>query len=294
MNQNWTNLEKFQYLEKYIQSIDTNLHKIHSTTGISKNILDKHIDYWKEIQNLRTKIGTTWTNIQNSNQSNNNSNSFDLFEEPLTDLYVKINQLYRQTEKESGFSTIIKDVFNIEKNDFLAARAHHKFHSNLTLILLFLVSLGSGLFIWEAFINLKDETDNYENLVKLLPILSSQLDFLKNIIFTKLLLKITGRFSIVAILTWLIIFIGKLHSKHNKQYILYQDKVSGLNAAEIIITSGGMETREKILLEMTDTYLTLKNNAFDDNNSKEISLNKSLLNSIKRKLQSIESKIDKH
>ena len=73
-----------------------------------------------------------------------------------------------------------------------------------------------------------------------------------------------GRLSVLLGAGWLVVFFGRLHSRHAQQAISYQDRVAGLDAAKMIIHYGSPAGREETLRRMVSTYLALDDNAFKD------------------------------
>ncbi|TGM25418.1 hypothetical protein [Leptospira meyeri] len=269
----FSNRQKYQKLQTKLQAIDRTLNNTISKPGLSQDIVESYSEIQQQYHALSNTIANTWNLVTQRQQVDQIDNSFDTSLDESSTLLDTANTLYKESDAESALIKNAKETFKVEKKDYIEAKNHHKFQAYITLTILLFLCFSAGLFIWNSFIEFKDNYDDIKSLIDIAKILETDKDFLAKIIFIKTILKITGRISIVGILVWLIVFIGKLHSKHNKQYISYQDRLSGLSAAQLIITAGGSSTREKVLLEMSDSYLSLNHNAFNENFNNESSKN---------------------
>lgn len=266
-----TNKQKYQKIQTKLQAIDRTLKNINTKPGLSQDVIELFTELQQKSQVLVNNVNTTWQAVAERQQADQIDGSFDTLFDSISNLLDEVNDLYKESDSESALVKNAKATFKIEKKDYVEARDHHKIQAYISLIILLVLCISSGIFIWHSFIEFKDNFDDIKSLIETVKILETNTDFLTKIVFIKTILKITGRLSIVGILVWLIVFVGKLHSKHNKQYISYQDRLSGLSAAELIITAGRTATREKVLLEMTDSYLSLKHNAFNEQYDNNVS-----------------------
>jgi hypothetical protein len=70
------------------------------------------------------------------------------------------------------------------------------------------------------------------------------------------------RAGLVAVLAGLVVFMGKLHSRHSQQGVIYQEKLAGLDAVRMIVANANAETIRGVVQQMAKTYLRAEADAF--------------------------------
>ena len=78
----------------------------------------------------------------------------------------------------------------------------------------------------------------------------------------ELIVFLTVRSLSIALLTGLIVFVAKLHSRHARQAVIYQEKLVGFDAVEMVVTSANTETIRAVVHQMARTYLRANADAF--------------------------------
>jgi hypothetical protein len=226
--------------------------KIFAEPGISIDTINEVSNLQEEVQNISTQINSIWSRISSSNAVNSPTSEFDLLEDEIDRVKKEINDLYEVSKNENEVSKQIRKLVEFDKSELIKARDFHRKLSYFMLGLLGLTlifSFGIIYFIYgigpitlESLANAFDQNEN------------------RDLVY--ILTRLTGKISILIGIAWLIKYLGNLHSNHSQQYIAYQDRLSGLNTAEFILNSGKSSVREKVILQLADTYLSLKENAF--------------------------------
>lgn len=250
---NFTNAEFNVRLDNKIQACTRTLNTISNVTGISLDLMDRLELIRFEINKVQQEKNKIWTQITQTNQVNQVGTLFDQIDEQINGLYENVNALYEESLDEQYQTKRIRVVSEIDKSEFEKARNFHRSQANKILILLGFILVFSLFIILYIF-----------NYIKWLPInnIVIQNNIPNNSDLYHYIVQFGGKISILFGLGWLMKFLGSLHSSHAEQAVSYQDRLAGISVSELIITSGRSTVREKILLEMADTYLTLKQNAF--------------------------------
>lgn len=154
--------------------------------------------------------------------------------------------------KQNLITDSAKEIVKIDKTALESARDYHRQLAQYLLYTLLFVS-GIGVLIVSSIFGMCSampiaipDTSN----------LHGETLIFETILFTG------GRISLILLIGWAIRFIGNLHSHHAAQSVIYQDRLSGLMAASILLDQCGPDERNQMLSQMTDTYLGLKHNAF--------------------------------
>jgi len=72
------------------------------------------------------------------------------------------------------------------------------------------------------------------------------------------------RATCAAVLTGLIVFSGKLHTRHSRQAVIYQEKLVGLDVVQMVVVNSNAETVRGIVQRLARTYLRAPADAFRD------------------------------
>ncbi|WP_437709702.1 hypothetical protein WMF45_34635 [Sorangium sp. So ce448] len=144
---------------------------------------------------------------------------------------------------EAGVATV-----EVNRGEFEKAREYHRGQAGWAIVVLALGTAYAGLVVIWIFGDVAHLS-------------GQQFDSGVGTI-ASLALLLSGRFSVLLGIGYLLVFAGKLHSRHSQQAVLYQDRLAGLDAAKMIIHYGSTSVREEILKRMTTTYLSLDTNAF--------------------------------
>lgn len=226
--------------------------KIFAEPGISIDTINEVSNLQEEVQNIANQIGASWNRISSTGAINSPTSEFDILEDEVDRIKKEINDLYEVSINENEESKQIRKLVEFDKSELIRARDYHRILSyamlgflGIALIFSFIIIFyiyGLGPVTLESIFNAVNTNEN------------------KDIVYV--LTRLTGKISILIGIAWVIKYLGNLHSNHSQQYIAYQDRLSGLNTAEFILNSGKSTVREKVILQLADTYLSLKENAF--------------------------------
>ena len=277
---------QFGLLNQQYTAIIINLQAIQRMAGLSKETIEKQHNLTNLSHDIKKQLDVKINLLRSNNKQLQNGTEFNSFITELENLIIESKELLLNAELDSKLTKKVQNAFEVNKEDFMNAMKHHKWLSYIMVIILFLIIISSGFVIWFVFLNSNENFEDIGSLAEIIGDLKLDKEFLTKVIYLKIALKFIGRISFIAILYWVVLFIGKLHNKHISQYISYQDKLSGLSTAELIISSGNYTTREKILLTMTETYLSLNENDFIKKDKSEIN-KKDLLNALKLFLKKV-------
>ena len=78
----------------------------------------------------------------------------------------------------------------------------------------------------------------------------------------QLALLLGGRLSAVLLAGWALLFVGRLSQRHARQAVIYQDRLSGMGPAAILLQHGKAAERSNVISSMVEAYLTLNHDAF--------------------------------
>lgn len=248
----------YSRINNKVNNIHQIIGRIFAEPGISIDTINEVSIIQNEINSLSQEIHNTWNIIHQKNLQDKKSNEFNEIEAIIDTLKTEIDEKYRISVTEREETKQIRKIVELDKSEFEKAKKYHRNLSFVSLGILIGIIILSYFGVKELYI------DSIENL---------KFEDVKNIeeryLFFYVFSKLTGKISILIGLAWLIKFLGQLHNKHSHQFVIYQDRLSGLNTAQFILSSGNSEVREKVIYQMVETYLSLHENAFkNQNNSK--------------------------
>lgn len=238
-----------------LQKIQKTITQINNTTGISIDAFNSGNDYQETYTTYNSEFTNKWNSIVQSHRQNQIGNDFEDIETKIDELFENVADLNREATSQNTVSSRLKSIFSVDKTEFEKSLTYHKTQTIINLILLVLTVIVSLCVVFSLF---KFDGNLFTNEVK--ELLKTDNSYKTGLILV--LMQFGGKVAIIFALGWLIKFLGDLTSKHSRQTIIYQDRLSGLNTAELIITAGRSTTREQILKQMAETYLNDKENAF--------------------------------
>ncbi|TGM26220.1 hypothetical protein EHQ71_18095 [Leptospira levettii] len=243
--------EIYSRITNKVNNIHQIIGRIFAEPGISIDTINEVSVIQSEINSLSQELHNIWNQIHQKNLQDKKSNEFSEIESRIDTLKTEIDEKYKVSITEREETKQIRRIVELDKSEFEKAK---KYHRNLSF-----VSLGIliGILILGYFGVKELYIDSIENL-KFEDVKNIEEKYLFSYIFSKL----TGKISILIGLAWLIKFLGQLHNKHSHQFVIYQDRLSGLNTAQFILSSGNSEVRERVIYQMVETYLSLHENAF--------------------------------
>ncbi|MFA9214255.1 MAG: hypothetical protein ACEQSR_10480 [Candidatus Methylacidiphilales bacterium] len=235
-----------------------------------------------ELNNSAKKLHNIWEIIAQNNRQSLTGNDYDDLELEIIELFDKISDLYREATTQNIVSNRVSSLTKNDSSEFKASLQYHKKQSLMFLWVLGLLTLISILVVFCIFTfdNNKLFPKNFTDLIK-------DDDSYKTLIIL-LLIQLGGKITIIFGLGWLIKFVGTLHSKHSQQAIIYQDRIAGLSTAELIITSSRTSIRDLVLKQMSETYLSDKENSFktaQENKKENTFAIKELINLLKSNIE---------
>lgn len=269
--------EQYSDLVVQLNLIKSILKGIQETYGVSNDSLQSAFDYQRKFNQLNNSLQTIWGQLStNSNRVQQVGVEFNDLEVRIIELHDNIKALYTNVKDESSFSAKLYDKITIDKNEFTEALKHHKSKSNTTLYILgaaSLLSLILILFVFALFPAIFSSTEEKNSgKVQAAQDIGNTIPEKTNSVsgqwqdsaawWSKIILNFSGKFALLFALAWMLKFIGDLHSRHVAQSIIYQDRLAALSTIDVITIGANTQTREKILLKMSETYLNLENNAF--------------------------------
>lgn len=245
------------------------------TFNEAHSLLEKHAEY-------NNKMSAKWNELSQNQQVNALGDAFNDIERMISELFISTSKIYNDANSQRSNSYNIKSTFEVNTDEFKKALEYHQKQSRYTFWGLLGVVLGGALLLYYWGF----ERGNIDSIS------SSNKDLVIKIFLISFYLG--GRITFVIVFIWLIQFLGKLHSKHSEQSIIYQDRLAGLGTAELIITSGVSTTREQILKDMAAVYLSDKENAFrtKEEPKQEIDLKK-VANALKPIVDILKQKTEK-
>ncbi len=242
-------------IQRKLQSIQRTLNQILALNGISIDIFNSANDYLDQFNQLNGDFSQKWQTITQASRQGATGNDFDDLDSKISELFDTVAELNREATSQNTVSSKLRSLFTVDTTEFKSALKYHKTQSFINLALLLLVTVTAVCSVYKLF--------GFHN-----PLLTAEIkELLKEDNTYKatvimILIQLGGKLTLIIAFGWLIQFLGGLHSKHSQQAIIYQDRLAGLTTAELIITAGRTSTREQILKEMADTYLSDKENSF--------------------------------
>jgi hypothetical protein len=278
--------QQHSVITRKLQSIQNTLKQILDSSGISIDVFNSANDYLDQFNQLNTDFAQKWQTIAQTNRQAQTGNDFEDLDNKISELFDTVGELNREATSQNSVSTKLRSLFALDTTEFKNALKYHKAQSIIHLILLFAVTITAVCLVYTLF--------GFHNSLfapEIKALLQTDNTYKATLIM--ILIQLGGKLTLIFAFGWLIQFLGGLHSKHSQQAVIYQDRLAGLTTAELIITAGRTSTREQILKEMAETYLSDKENAFkpkekpkpDDTASK-----KDLVTFLKATIESLKSK----
>jgi hypothetical protein len=253
------------------------LQEIINKPGVSLDSIDKAQNMVGRGGDIQQRLSVIWGEITQKNRQNSDGSDFENIEREINEFYEQVSDFYGEVISESQQMQEVRKRFDVDKEEFVAAREFHRNQAKIFLnLLLVIIALSLPLVLF---------------MFDLLPFLPANWRPDAASDLSTYTLRIGGRISVLLALGWLIRFVGLLHSNHSEQQVAYQDRIAGLSTSEMIVSSGRPSIREKILLEMSETYLSLRHNAFRSRKEKMAEANVEGLERFVVKIQEITKKL---
>lgn len=223
-----------------------------ATPMIKSDAIKELIELRSKADNIRTsKVPEALKGIINTSKYEQEGTALNSLLEEANDLFGSLYKVETGI-KQNSITDSAKEIVSIDKAALESARDYHR---NLALYLLF-VLLGVSLIGVTIVSSIFGMCSLIPTAIPDTSNIHGETLLFEAILFTG------GRVSLILLIGWAIRFIGNLHSHHAAQSVIYQDRLSGLMAASILLNQCGPDERNEMLSQMTDTYLGLKHNAF--------------------------------
>ncbi len=273
---NKTLAEQYNDLVVQLNSVKSTLKTILGANGTSYDSRELALSYQRESNTLHNLIASIWTPLQGNARANQVGSEFSDSEATLKVLSENVTRLFADTNIENNFSSKLSANTAIDRAEFEKALQHHTTQSRFTLRIFGLASVCSISLIivfFIAFPSCSSPTQE-RNIGQVLTTqgiansnpekaLSNSTQWQDSVAWwSKLILNFGGKFALLFALAWMLKFTGELHSRHVAQSIIYRDRLTALSTIDVITIGANTQTREQILLKMSETYLNLENNAF--------------------------------
>jgi hypothetical protein len=278
--------EQYSVITRKLQNIENTLKKILDSSGISIDVFNSANDYLDQFNQLNAEFAQKWQTIIQANRHVQTGNDFEDLDNKISELFDYVAELNREATSQNFVSSKLRSLFAVDTTEFKNALKYHKRQSIIHLVLLLVVTITAVCMIYKLF--------GFHNSLftsEIKELLQTENTYKATLIM--ILIQLGGKLTLIFAFGWLIQFLGGLHSKHSQQAVIYQDRLAGLTTAELIITAGRTSTREQILKEMANTYLSDKENAFkpkEKPKTEEPTTKKDLLTFLKATIESLKSK----
>jgi hypothetical protein len=175
----------------------------------------------------------------------------DVIAPELDPLMERIRDLYQDAVQDTSLARAGVEVVEVSRDEFQQGLRYHRSHSTWLLGLMLLLALLGGAGVVALF----SEFGGWHPGPAEVAGNGTQA-------WIHLGLILGGRFSVLLGLGWLLVFAGRMHSRHAQQAVTYQERLMGLDAAKMVIHHGTGPVREQLLHQLTTTFLSLDGNAF--------------------------------
>jgi hypothetical protein len=166
----------------------------------------------------------------------------------VDELAAQVNDLHLEAIQNTSLARAGEQVVSVNREEFARGRDYHRRHAlGLLIGMVLLAGAGAAGVIW---------------LFGAWPAPGASASADHTEAWIHLGLVLGGRFSVLVGLGWLLVFVGRMHSRHAQQAVSYQERLAGLDAAKMVIHHGTGKVREHLLLHLTSTYLSMEGNAF--------------------------------
>lgn len=150
--------------------------------------------------------------------------------------YEQTRDLYLEARRNAGLTQATAEQLQIERDAFIKARDFHRQQAWVLLALVGAIGVAAIWIIVRYFLGEQKIQSEW--------------------------LAIAGRTALLVGLGWLLKFMGGLHSRHAQQAVVYQDRLGGLDAFEILLKYGDAQTKAKAQGALIESYLGMADNAF--------------------------------
>ena len=278
----------YQSLQMKQEVLNNTIGRIFNTPGLPPEQLDQAVALRHQAQVLSEQIGTEWNALnepikvarrRRDELKNQRSKARDVAEQgriasevskaegdmnsaeavlekpsaaiaalhDVADALIEaVRRLYLEVTSESTIEAEGRAAFEVNKAEFEAGRDHHRTEARILLATMgILLAGGLGALYLLLFHNNADWTTLAEAK------------------WPRAALVIIGRFTVLAGMAWLLVFLGRLHSQHSQQAVTYQDRLAGLDAAALVLHYGAnLKVREEMLGRFVEAYISGDANAF--------------------------------
>jgi len=244
------NSEKYNDLQVMINSAGRTLNQASNMPGISKDLVLRISDQKRRQGELNNTMHALWNEVNENKRTGEKDGAFDKIGKDVEELYEMANELYASAIDEDRFIAETKKVIKTDISEFVAARNHHRNMANITLFMLILIMILGIIFIAWFF------KSTAQDLIIGKMAERNSAGWLEGIVL------LGGRLSLIVGIGWMFKHLSNLQRSHSQQSVSYQDRLAGLDTAELILTRANPQARTEIVKMMTETYLSLNQNAF--------------------------------
>lgn len=244
------NQQMYGWVQNKIQQAIKTANQLVARAGLSRELLESAVDLQTRASATQQNIGTLWSRLSQGNSATAAVDpQWNALEDEVNALIDESSSLHRTVQEESEFARKAHEQVQVDREEFGKARTYHRVLSYVALALVAGMLVLAGYAI-NFFFGAQSQT----------PVAGATSDPIDRIAHIALLFG--GRIAIIVGLFWSLGFLFRLHSSHAAQAVSYEDRMAGLGAVEMILQSGRRESREQVVLRMSETYLSLKENAF--------------------------------
>jgi hypothetical protein len=218
--------------------------------GVSREVLEYAETLSAESVPNHNGYSRTWSQISKGNRQSATDGALEEFIEPMDLLYDKAVDLKRQAQQEQAITAEAVELASDDTDAFREARDFHRERSTWLLWGTIVTSMLSvGLVAW-MFGFLGADGSLFDERA-----FSSES-------WPSLLAFLVGRAALLGILGWIMGHMARMQRAHASQAVLYQDRLSGLRAADLILRRGALEDRRAVVERLAESYLNLETNSF--------------------------------
>lgn len=205
----------------------------------------------RRLNSIQGGFASAWSQITSSKQQGNRGALLESSFRAMDELFSEVQLLHRRVNLGESVSEEGKELTAEDEKAFQEARDYHRSRGNLILMVLGVMLVAS--FAYLAFVfglhQAVSESGEYQGV-------EGAVDW------TRLVLAVGGRLSLLFFLAWAMKHLARLQAGHASQAVMYQDRLSGLRAADLILRRGSLEARQGVIERMAKSYLDVDSNAF--------------------------------
>jgi len=244
-----TNQEVQQRFGRRSQVLRQTLDALMRQNGVSRDVLDEAERLLAKSGRVQGGFNTEWTAIHQRKDGPRVADVLLQHLGSLDQLYDQAADLHQRANLEVVIAEEGSELTAADLDAFREARDFHRGNSKVLLKAAVGAAVASILLLLLLFwlVPMPDfaglGAGDYSSVPQVLSFLG-------------------GRLAILGFLGWTVGHLAKMQRAHASQAVLYQDRLSGLRAAELILRKGALLDRRAVIERLSDSYLNLDANSF--------------------------------